>query len=188
MPRPPIWSDGDDARLREMWTEGFPVAEIITALDGDRTCNAVTGRAGALGIRRPEGCNRWTDSDIAILRKMYAAGKPLRDIVASLDREATEYAIWTKAHDLGIRRPSRGKRPPKRLPRKRDVKTEGQRLVFSGEDEKPAAPERPARIFSEIENRRIRRFFARGDSIVDVARQMRCQVADIEYLGFRADR
>ena len=183
MPRPPAWSARDDARLREMWTAGVPVAEIVAALDGDRTRNAVACRAENLRIRRPKGfrrhvrSDRWTNSDIAILREMYAAGRSIAEIVSALDREATEYMIWTKACELGIRRPRGATCPPR--------KPDGPRFEFTDDDEEPPVPERAARTFSKIENRRIRRFFARGDSIDDVARQMRCQVADIEALGFR---
>ena len=43
-------------------------------------------------------------------------------------------------------------------------------------------PVRPVRLFSEIEKRRIRRFLARGDTLADIARQMRCEVADIRRI------
>lgn len=46
------WSETDDEILTLMWTNGSSASQIAKALPGDRTRNAVIGRANRLGLRK----------------------------------------------------------------------------------------------------------------------------------------
>lgn len=130
--------------------------------------NGWKGVGPAAGGRAP----RWSPADLKILTDLYMRGAEINEIVAALSRETTEDAVHAKVRDLKLLRP-RSRPGPKIKPgHKRDGLAD-------------EAPQRPARTFSVVETRRICRFFARGDSLADVARQMRCDVDDVEQFDLR---
>ena len=188
MPRSPAWSSEEDALLRKAWPAGVRVAEISAMLGGTRTVHAITFRARAFGLSRPEGWSAggrggaWCDADNAILREMYPAGVPLEDIADALSRTVSDEAIRMKAYHMGLTRPPEAKGKPGRPP-----VPERPRFEFTDEDPAPDQPARQPRYFREIETRRIRQFLARGDTLADIARQMRCGVQDIERIAGSAD-
>ena len=53
--------------------------------------------------------NKWTQAEIAVLRKMAAAGKPAKQIGRKLGR--SDRAVRNKAHKLGVRLSNHGDRP-----------------------------------------------------------------------------
>ncbi len=123
----------------------------------------------------------WSERDIETLRTMYPGGAPATEIAAALERETGPRAVYEMAAKLKIRRPvPLGQKRRGVKPQDGD---EGPVFTFTDEDQ-PAeeTKARPARAFSEIEKRRVIQFLARGDTLADIARQMRCDVDDIRAI------
>ena len=158
------WTDAEDDLLRSLSDSGASPREI-----GERTGrseSAVCNRMKFLRISRCEGRVRkhedWSEEELTALRELDGEGLLLTEIAERLGRGRTSVA--TKGRALGLWRTN----PP----------PEADIPAAAGEH----VPKQPARAFSEIEKRRIRQFLARGDTLADIARQMRCEVADIRRI------
>ena len=158
------WADTEDDLLRRLADSGSSPREIGDRLG--RSESAVYKRMRILkiswrggGVRKYEN---WSVEDLAALRELYGEGMPLTEIAERLGRARSSVAAKVRA--LGLWRQS----PPPDA----DIPAE------AGDP----GLKRPSRVFSEIERRRIGRFLARGDTLADIARQMRCAVADIRRI------
>lgn len=158
------WTDAEDDLLRRLADSVTSTREIGERMG--RSESAVCNRMKVLRISRRGGDVRkyenWSEEDLAALRELHGAGMVFTEIAERLGRRRSSVAA--KARALGLWRLN----PPPGA----DVPAEA------------GAPglKRPARVFSEIERRRIVRFLARGDTLADIARQMRCGVADIRRI------
>ena len=149
------WTDAEDDLLRRLTDSGSSPREIGERIG--RSESAVRNRKKMLRIPR-RGClvrkpENWSEEELAELRELHAEGMLLTEIAERLGRARTSVAAKARALELWRKNP-----PP---------------------DAGEHVPKRPARAFSEIEKRRIRQFLSRGDTLADIARQMRCEVADI---------
>ena len=158
------WTDAEDDLLRHLTDSGAKSREIGARIG--RSESAVRNRMTILGISRRGGrvrkCENWSEEDLAVLRELHGEGMLLTEVAERLGRDRT--SVVAKARALGLWR----KNP---LP---DVDIP----AGTGDPE----PMRPTRTFGEIERRRIRQFLERGDTLADIARQMRCEVADIRRI------
>ena len=127
---------------------------------------ALSGKIEIMRISRCGGRVRkhenWSEEELTALRELDGEGLLLTEIAERLGRGRTSVAA--KGRALGLWRTN----PPPDT----DIPAE------AGE----RGPKRTARAFSEIEKRRITQFLARGDTLADIARQMRCEVADIRRI------
>ena len=158
------WTGAEDDLLRHLADSGTSSREIAERLG--RSESAVCNRMKVLRISRRGGRVRkyenWSEEELAALRELHGEGLLFTEIAERLGRGRSSVAA--KARALGLWRMN----PPPGA----DIPAEAGEHV----------PKRPARAFSEIEKRRIRRFLARGDTLADIARQMRCEVADIRRI------
>ena len=164
------WTDAEDDLLRHLAGSGSSPREIGERLG--RSESAVYKRMKKLRISRRDGRVRkyenWSGEDLAAFRELYGEGMPLTEIAERLGRARSSVAA--KARALGLWRQS--------SPPDADIPAE------AGDP----GLKRPSRVFSEIERRRIGRFLARGDTLADIARQMRCEIADIRRIERLARR
>ena len=158
------WTDAEDDLLRHLADSGARSREIGERIG--RSESAVRNRMKFLRISRRGGHVRkyasWSEEELTALRELDGKGILLTEISARLGRDRTSVAAKARALGLWHKNPL----PDTDIP------------AGTGNPE----PKRPARVFSEIEKRRIRRFLARGDTLADIARQMRCEVADIRRI------
>ena len=158
------WTEAEDDLLRRLADSGTSSREIGERMG--RSESAVCNRMKVLRISRRGGCVRkyenWSEEDIAELRDLHDAGMMLSEIAERLGRARSSVAA--KARALGLWRMN----PPP-----------GAEIPAEAGD---PGLKRPSRMFSEIERRRIERFLVRGDTLADIARQMRCEVADIRRI------
>ncbi|MCY4141684.1 MAG: hypothetical protein OXF56_25895 [Rhodobacteraceae bacterium] len=158
------WTEAEDDLLRHLADSGTSPREIGEQMG--RSESAVCNRMKVLRISRRGGRVRkyenWSEEDLAALREQHGEGLGRVEIGERLGRGRTSVAA--KARALGLWRMN----PPPGT----DIEAEAGDPV----------PKRPARVFSEIERRRIWRFLARGDTLADIARQMRCEVADVRRI------
>ena len=158
------WTDAEDDLLRRLADSGASPREIRERIG--RSESAVRSRMKLLRISRRGGHGRkyenWGEEELAALRKLHGEGMMLTEIAERLGRARSSVVAKARALGLWRKNPS----PDTDIP---------------AEPGDPG-PKRPARSFSEIEKRRIRQFLARGDTLADIARQMRCEVADIRRI------
>ncbi len=149
------WTDAEDDLLRRLTDSGSSPREIGERIG--RSESGVRNRKKMLRIPRCGGRVRkpenWSEEELTELRELHAEGMMLTEIAERLGRTRTSVAVKARALELWRMNPS--------------------------PDAGDHVPKRPARAFSEIEMRRIRQFLARGDTLADIARQMRCELADI---------
>ena len=150
------WTDAEDDLLRHLADSGSRPREIGERIG--RSESAVRNRMKMLRISRRGGHVRkyanWSEEELAALRELHEEAMLLTEVAERLGRART--GVEAKVRELGLLRTN----PP----------------AEAGDP----GPKRPARAFGEIERRRIGQFLARGDTLADVARQMRCEVADIK--------
>ena len=166
------WTAAEEDLLRHLANSGATVGEIAERTG--RTEVAIIVRMKSLGIGRAhkkKTWRKWSEEDIATLTGLHGEGVPLRAIATRMGRGHT--AVADKARKIGL---CRYGTPPEII---------GDNAA-SGLDE-TVVTERAQRTFSEAETRRVRQFLARGDTYADVARQMRCDVVDIERIAGSAD-
>ncbi len=158
------WTDAEDDLLRHLADSGARSREIGERIG--RSASAVRNRTTMLRSSRRGGrvqkFENWSEEELTALRELDGAGMMLTEIAEHLGRDRTSVAA--KGRALGLWRTN--------LPPDADIPAEAGEHV----------PKHPARTFSEIERRRIRQFLARGDTLADIARQMRCAVADIRRI------
>lgn len=168
------WTAAQEETLRLMAARGCDVEEIGAVIG--RTEVAVIVRMKFLSIPRPgkrKTWRKWSADEIATLTRLHGDGVPLREIARRLDRGHS--AVANRARKIGLCR----YRPPPDDDES-DLQVGG--IDLAHESAETAAPTRRGRTFSEIETRRVRRFLARGDTLADVARQMRCDIDDIKAI------
>ncbi len=159
-PRRENWSVAEEDLLRRLATSGASVREISERIS--RTESAIGNRMKRLGISRARKIRKWTRADEDSLKKLHGERLLLTEIAERMGRGHT--AVAAKARALGLHRYL----PPP-----------------DADNLEPATETRPSRPFSEMERRRVAAFLRRGDTIVDVARQMRCDVEDVRRIkGF----
>ena len=158
------WTDAEDDFLRRLADFGSNPREIGERIG--RSESAVCNRMKLLRISRRGGRERkhenWSEEELTALRELDGEGLLLTEIAERLGRGRTSVAA--KGRALGLWRTN----PPPEA----DIPAEAGEHVSK----------HPARVFSEIEKRRIGQFLARGDTLADIARQMRCAVADIRRI------
>ena len=158
------WTDAEDDLLRHLADSGSSPREIGERIG--RSKYAVRNRTTMLRISRRGGHVRkyanWSEEELTALRELDGAGMLLTEIAERLGRDRTSIAAKARALGLWHKNP---------LP-DADIPAEAGEHV----------PKPPALAFGEIEKRRIRQFLARGDTLADIARQMRCEVADIRRI------
>ena len=158
------WTGADDDQLRRLFDSGMAPRELGETLC--RSESSVLNRLQKLGITlggRGRGSYvRWSEADIDLLTDLHGKGLLFDEIAERLGRGTK--AVAAKARAVGLCRNG----------------------LFDGDDAPAAAvkrrPGRPVRAFSEIERRRVMQFLARGDTLADIARQMRCEVDDIRAI------
>ncbi len=164
MSRRQNWTDAEDDLLRHLSDSGSGPREIGERIG--RSEAAVCNRMKFLRISRCGGHVRkhenWSEEELTALRELDSEGLLLTEIAERLGRGRTSVAA--KGRALGLWRTN----PP----------PDADFPAAAGEH----VPKHPARTFSEIERRRIRQFLERGDTLADIARQMRCAVADIRRI------
>ena len=158
------WTDAENDLLRRLADSDFSLREIGERIG--RSKSAICNRMKVLRIsrrgRRVRKYENWSKKELAVLRELYGEGMLLTEIAERLGRARTSVASKARALELWRTNP-----PPRaNMP------------AEAGEH----VPKRPARAFSEIEKRRIKQFLARGDTLADIARQMRCEIADIRRI------
>ncbi len=178
------WTGAEEGLLRRLSDSGKTPRETAELLE--RTESSVCNRLDTLGIsRRGHGRGRWmawSEADIALLTRLHGEGALFGEIAERLGRGMT--AVASKARAIGL---CRNAPPVKPAPGPQED-NEGAALDFTDGDPPAEAPKRPQRDFSEIEQRRVRQFLARGDTHADIARQLRCDVEDIRPIAGSAER
>ncbi len=160
------WTDAEDDLLRNLVNSGSSPREIGERIG--RSESAVRNRMKVLRISlhssRVRKNENWSEEELAALRELHGEGMLLTEISERLKRGRT--SVEAKARALGLWRTNPV--PDADIPAPAEAGDPG--------------PKRRARTFSEIERRRIRQFLERGDTLADIARQMRCEVADIRRI------
>ena len=158
------WTDAEDDLLRHLADSGSSPREIGERIG--RSESAACNRMKVLRIARRGGRVRkyenWSEEELTALRELDGEGLLLTEISERLGRGRT--GVAAKGRALGLWRTN--------TPPDADIPAEAGGHV----------PKHPVRAFSEIEMRRIGQFLARGDTLADIARQMRCEVADIKRI------
>ncbi|MCY3873053.1 MAG: hypothetical protein OXF88_02020 [Rhodobacteraceae bacterium] len=156
------WTDAEDDLLRHLSASGSRPREIGERIG--RSESAVRNRMKMLRISRRGGHVRkyanWSEEELAALRELHEEAMVLTEVAERLGRART--GVTSKVRELELWRTN----PP----------ADADIPVEAGDP----GPKRPVRAFGEIERRRIRQFLARGDTLADIARQMRCEIADIK--------
>jgi hypothetical protein len=115
------FTEDDNEYIRKHWPTDDK--EAVAAHLG-RSVHSLENQASALGVHRICDKWRWSDDDLRILKEMCAQGLPFKQIMQSLSRSRTYYAIHSMAQRMGYL-------TPRQLHNLEEAarKTEAQRLI-----------------------------------------------------------
>lgn len=96
---PRVYTAGDDAAIRAVWSPGVDIAELASTLG--RSPGAIRIRARVLGCHVPEPRARWSDYEDAALRDGYGLGLGCAEIALTLPGRSAS-AVAARAAKLGL--------------------------------------------------------------------------------------
>lgn len=117
------WTEEELRELREMYEAGVPCREMAARLG--RSLEAIQVRCIRAGVTRGPANRkrRWTEEELATVRRMFAAGRPDAEIALATGRTAA--AVTEMRHCMGlVVREQRRWTPEERL-RLRRMRMEG---------------------------------------------------------------